>query len=171
MHGTRSLKRRSRCAYGEGCRPCARSSAHERLDRAYTATRGFNTVALEKGVVAGEQSSRAFGWIYSNGWDLGKLELTNQSKTIWQGFAERFGEDIGYRQSGNFTRIGSDDEVEMHREWLKAALEIQPLMDSKIVTGAELDPLIPGAGEKFAAALYQASDGTAEPDYSVSRIA
>lgn len=133
--------------------------------------KGFDTVLLEKGVVAGEQSSRAFGWIYSNGWDLGKLELTNQSKLIWQGFAARFGEDIGFRQSGNFTLIGTDEEVEMHREWLGAALDIQPQMDARIVAGSELDALIPGAGSKFKAALYQASDGTAEPDYSVSRIA
>lgn len=133
--------------------------------------KGFNTVVLEKGVVAGEQSSRAFGWIYSNGWDLGKLELTNQSKKIWQGFAARFGEDIGFRQSGNYSLLGTDEEVDMYKEWLKEALAIQPQMDSKIVTGSELDALIPGAGEKFKAALYQASDGTAEPTYSVSRIA
>ncbi|MBS3652537.1 FAD-binding oxidoreductase [Pseudaminobacter sp. 19-2017] len=133
--------------------------------------KGLSTVLLEKGVVAGEQSSRAFGWIYSNGWDLGKLELTNQSKALWQGFAGRFGEDIGFRQSGNFTLIGSDDEVEMHQEWLKAALEVQPKMDSKIIRGSELDALIPGAGSKFKAALYQASDGTAEPTHSVSKIA
>ena len=59
----------------------------------------------------------------------------------------------------------------MHADWLKSALEIQPQMDAKIVTGAELDTLIPGAGSKFKAALYQASDGTAEPTYSVSKIA
>ncbi|MET3662921.1 NAD(P)/FAD-dependent oxidoreductase [Aquamicrobium ahrensii] len=133
--------------------------------------KGLNTVLLEKGVVAGEQSGRAFGWIYSNGWDLGKLELTNQSKTIWQGFAARFGEDIGFRQSGNFSIMGSDEELEMHRGWLKSALEIQPQMDAKIVTGTDLDALIPGAGSRFKAALYQASDGTAEPNYSVSKIA
>lgn len=133
--------------------------------------KGLSTVVLEKGVVAGEQSSRAFGWIYSNGWDLGKLELTNQSKKIWQGFAARFGEDIGFRQSGNYSLLGTDEEVDMYKEWLKEALAIQPQMDSKIVTGSELDALIPGAGEKFKAALYQATDGTAEPTYSVSRIA
>src|SRR5690625_2440278 len=133
--------------------------------------KGFDTVVLEKGVVAGEQSGRAYGWIYSNGWDLGKLELTNQSIAIWQSVTSRFGEDIGFRQAGNFTLIDSDDEQEMHREWLAAALAIQPQMDSKIATGSELDALIPGAGSKFVGALYQASDGTAEPTYSVSRIA
>jgi glycine/D-amino acid oxidase-like deaminating enzyme len=137
----------------------------------YLNEKGFNTVVLEKGVVAGEQSSRAFGWIYSNGWDYGKLPLTNQSKALWQGFAARFGEDIGYRQSGNFTLIDSDEGLEMYQGWLKGALEIQPQMDSRIVTGAEMDSLIPGASQKFKAALYQASDGTAEPTYSVSKIA
>lgn len=133
--------------------------------------RGLKTVVLEKGVVAGEQSSRAFGWIYSNGWDLGKLELCNRSKAIWQGFAQRFGEDIGFRQSGNYSLLGTDEEVEASQAWLTAALEVQPQMDSRIVTGSELDALIPGASEKYRAALYQASDGTAEPVWSVSRIA
>lgn len=133
--------------------------------------RGLSTVVLEKGVVAGEQSSRAFGWIYSNGWDLGKLELTNRSKTIWQGFAERFGEDIGFRQSGNFSLLATDDDVQGSAEWLRNALEVQPQMDARIVTGSELDALIPGASESYTAALYQASDGTAEPTWSVSRIA
>lgn len=133
--------------------------------------KGLDTVVLEKGVVAGEQSSRAFGWIYSNAWDLGKLELTNHSQSIWQGLSGRFGEDVGYRQSGNFTLIASDDEVDRHREWLKSALEAQPRMDARIIFGSELDRLILGAGDKYKAALYQASDGTAEPTYSISRIA
>lgn len=133
--------------------------------------KGLKTVVLEKGVVAGEQSCRAFGWIYSNGWDLGKLELANQSKHLWQRFAARFGEEIGFRQSGNFTLMDSDEEVETHSQWLKAALEIQPQMDAQIVSGAALDALIPGASARFKAALYQASDGTAEPTYSVSKIA
>ncbi|WP_374834095.1 NAD(P)/FAD-dependent oxidoreductase [Paenochrobactrum pullorum] len=133
--------------------------------------RGLNTVVLEKGVIAGEQSSRAFGWIYSNGWDLGKLELCNRSKEIWQGFAARFGEDIGFRQSGNYSLLGSDEEVDASREWLTSALQVQPQMDARVVTGSELDALIPGASEKYHGALYQASDGTAEPVWSVSRIA
>lgn len=133
--------------------------------------KGLRTVVLEKGVVAGEQSSRAFGWIYSSGWDLGKLELANRAKTIWQSFAERFGEDIGFRQSGNFSLIASDEDHERHQGWLKSALETQPRMDARIINGSELDRLMPGASAKFKGALYQASDGTAEPTWSVSRIA
>lgn len=133
--------------------------------------RGLSTVVLEKGVVAGEQSSRAFGWIYSNGWDLGKLELTNRSKQIWQGFAARFGQDVGFRQSGNFSLLASDEDVDAMSAWLRDALEVQPQMDARIVTGSELDALIPGASSKFRGALHQASDGTAEPTWSVSRIA
>ncbi len=133
--------------------------------------RGLKTVVLEKGVVAGEQSGRAFGWIYSNGWDLGKLEVANRSKTIWQGFAARFGEDIGYRQSGNFSLIADDEGVEYYNGWLKEAKAMHPQMDARLVSGSELDALIPGASEKFKAALYQGSDGTAEPAWSVSKIA
>lgn len=133
--------------------------------------KGLSTVVLEKGVVAGEQSSRAFGWVYSNGWDLGKLELANRSKTLWQGFAGRFGEDIGFRQTGNTSLLASDEEVAHSQEWLGEALQAQPQMDARLLTGAELDALIPGAGSQYKAALHQPSDGTAEPRYSVSRIA
>lgn len=133
--------------------------------------KGLKTVVLEKGVVAGEQSSRAFGWIYSNGWDLGKLELANRSKEIWQGFAGRFNQDIGYRQSGNYSLLATDEEVDASQAWLKEALQVQPQTDARLVTGPALDALIPGASQQYKAALYQPSDGTAEPRYSVSRIA
>lgn len=133
--------------------------------------RGLKTVVLEKGIVAGEQSGRAFGWIYSNGWDLGKLELANRAKQIWNGFSSRFGEDIGFRQSGNYSLLDSDEAIEHSEEWLKSAREIQPQTDSRIVSGSELDKLIPGSSSRFKAALWQASDGTAEPTYSVPRIA
>lgn len=133
--------------------------------------RGLKTVVLEKGLVAGEQSGRAFGWIYSNGWDHGKLELTNRSKEIWAGFSSRFGEDVGFRQTGNFNLLGSEDDAAYYEEWLKEALQAHPKMDAKLVRGAELDALIPGASQKFVAGLWQASDGTAEPQWSVPKIA
>lgn len=133
--------------------------------------KGLKTVVLEKGVVAGEQSSRAFGWVYSNGWHHEKLELANRSKEIWRSFSGRFGEDTGYRQSGNFALLKSEEEVEQSRRWLDRALAVQPHMDAKIVAGSDLEHLVPGASTIYTAALYQASDGTAEPSYSVSRIA
>ncbi|WP_447926910.1 NAD(P)/FAD-dependent oxidoreductase [Vreelandella sp. EE27] len=133
--------------------------------------KGLSTVVLEKGVVAGEQSSRAFGWVYSNSWDLGKLELANRSKAIWQGFAERFGEDIGFRQTGNYSLLATDDEVSASHDWLDQAREIQPQTDARLVTGSELGRLLPQGAGQYKAVLHQASDGTAEPRYSVSRIA
>ena len=44
----------------------------------YLNEHGMKVLVLEKGVVAGEQSSRAFGWIYSNGWHPEKLELAKR---------------------------------------------------------------------------------------------
>lgn len=133
--------------------------------------RGLKTVVLEKGLVAGEQSGRAFGWIYSNGWDLGKLELTNRSKEIWAGFGARFGEDIGFRQTGNYNLLATEDDVAYYEGWLKEALQAHPNMDAKFIRGADLETLIPTASQKFAAGLWQATDGTAEPQWSVPKIA
>ncbi|MCW1873326.1 FAD-binding oxidoreductase [Erwinia sp. INIA-01] len=131
----------------------------------------LNVVVLEKGVVAGEQSSRAFGWVYSNHWDLGKYELANQSKRIWSGFASRFDTDVGFRASGNYVMMHTDEEISAAEEWLKHARARDPQCDARIVSGAAMNAVIAGAGDKYKAMLYQASDGTAEPVWSVSRIA
>lgn len=137
----------------------------------YLNERGMKVTVLEKGVVAGEQSSRAFGWVYSNGWHPEKLELVNQSKRLWAGYAERFGADIGFRQTGNVSLICSEEEMEMHKAWLKEAAQVASSMTSRIVTGDELGRLLPGAATRYLGALYQDSDGTIEPKYTISRMA
>ncbi|MCZ7472713.1 MULTISPECIES: FAD-binding oxidoreductase [Rhizobium/Agrobacterium group] len=137
----------------------------------YLNEHGMKVLVLEKGVVAGEQSSRAFGWIYSNGWHPEKLELANQAKRLWEGYAGRFGEDIGYRRTGNFSLINSEEEMEAHKAWLSEAKQADPSITSRIVTGEELDRLLPGLQDRYLGALYQDSDGTIEPQYTISRLA
>ena len=44
-------------------------------------------------------------------------------------------------------------------------------LNAKLISATELDALMPGASSKFVAGFYQASDGTAEPNYSISKIA
>ncbi|RAH39497.1 FAD-binding oxidoreductase [Halomonas sp. SL1] len=141
------------------------STAHALRDR------GLSVVVLEKGVVSGEQSSRAFGWIYSAGWHPDKLELANRSKTLWADFARANERDIGYRRTGNLSLLESEEAVEGQRAWLAEAKERAPDMDVRLVSGAELERLTPGAGKAYQAALYSPSDGIAEPTIAAPRIA
>lgn len=133
--------------------------------------RGFKTVVLEKGVVAGEQSGRAFGWVYTMGWPLDTVAAAQRGKELWTGMAERLGVDVGFRPYGNFTLLGSDDEIAAQEAALAQAKEIVPQLDGRIIRGAELDALIPGASQKFKGALYSPTDGGGEPQWSVPRMA
>ncbi len=133
--------------------------------------RGLKTVVLEKGVIAGEQSGRAFGWVYTMGWPMETIASAQRGKEIWSGLAAKLGEDVGFRAFGNFTLLSSDDDVAKQEAWLKQAKEVVPQLDGKIIRGAELDALIPGASEKFKGALYSPTDGGGEPQWSVPRMA
>lgn len=141
------------------------STAHALRDR------GLSVVVLEKGVVAGEQSSRAFGWVYSAGWHPDKLQLANRSKELWANFAQLNDQDIGYRRTGNLSLLDDEEAIEGQREWLAEAKERAPEMDVRLVSGTELAKLTPGSSKPYQAALYSPSDGIAEPVIAAPRIA
>ncbi|WP_325343351.1 NAD(P)/FAD-dependent oxidoreductase [Xylophilus sp.] len=108
--------------------------------------KGLKTVVFEKGCVAGEQSSRAFGWIYTNGWHPDKLELAILARKLWQGFAGQFGVDVGWRQSGNTFFLKTEQEVAAAQDWIDEARRHFPHdIDAKLLRGAELAALYPGA--------------------------
>lgn len=132
---------------------------------------GLKTVLFEKGTIAGEASSRNFGWIYSNAVEEQKLPLAELSKEQWFGFEERFGFDVTARRTGNFSLAVTEAELNQYRDWLAMAKSVSPAVDAVVLTGAELDEYVPGASRKFAGALYQPSDGTAEPSQAVPLIA
>ncbi|BDA61770.1 NAD(P)/FAD-dependent oxidoreductase [Shewanella xiamenensis] len=135
--------------------------------------KGLKTVVFEKGRVAGEQSSRAFGWVYTNGWHPEKLELAVLSKQIWQDFAGQHGIDVGWRQSGNTFFLKNEQEVAQAQAWIDEARRRFPDdIDARLLRGAELEAFYPGAAANgYIAAQHQPSDGTGEPAWSVPLMA
>lgn len=65
--------------------------------------KGYKVAIFEKGVVAGEQSSRAFGWISSLGDSLPRLHLAHPTKAIWASLQQQLGIDATYRVNGLLT--------------------------------------------------------------------
>ena len=133
--------------------------------------RGFNVVVLEKGMVAGEQSSRAFGWVYAMGWPMETIASAQRGKEIWTGMAQRLGVDVGFRPFGNFSLLGSDEEMAQQEEWLKQAKQVVPQLDGRVIGAQELENLMPGASKTYKGALYSPTDGGGEPQWSVPRMA
>ncbi len=132
--------------------------------------RGHDVVVLDKGPLGGEQSRRAFGWVYANGWHPEKLELALRSRALWAGFSERLGRDVGFRQSGNLTIVDSAADLEAQEHWLNEARQAAPGIDAQIIEGRALETLVPDASRSWRAGVWQPGDGTIEPEWTMAQL-
>ena len=135
----------------------------------FLAQKGISTVLCEKGHIAGEQSSRNWGWVRKMGRDPRELPLIIESLRLWHGMNDMVGTDTGFRQTGILYLCEGKRDLEKREAWLEHAKPYQ--LDSRIITGEALDKLLPGSATRWAGALYTASDGRAEPPRATPAIA
>lgn len=135
----------------------------------FLARKGISVVVCEKGHVAGEQSSRNWGWCRRMGRDPRELPLIVEALKMWGGIEELVGEDVGFRRTGILYLCQDESDVEHHAEWVKSAGDYA--LDSKMIEGRALAELMPGAQKTFRAALHTPSDGRAEPQKAAPAIA
>lgn len=133
------------------------------------AERGVPVVLLEKGRVAGEQSSRNLGWIRKMGRSAPDVPMAQAADRLWAQMPERVGMDVGYRQAGIMYLARTEAEMEMHRQWMKTVEGLQ--LDSQMLSAREIDDRVPGGKGTWAGGIYTASDGRAEPTLAPSAIA
>jgi len=133
------------------------------------AEKGVAVALLEKGVIAGEQSGRNWGWVRTAGRDRRELPLAIAASRLWGELAPRLDEDVGFRRSGVLYLAEDAARLERQERWLATAQDYQ--LDSRVLRAAELEPLIPGAARPFAGGLYTPSDGRAEPAKAAPAIA
>ena len=133
------------------------------------AERGIPVVVLEKGRIAGEQSSRNLGWIRKMG--RGKLDvpLSLASDRLWTEMPQRVGADVGYRQAGIMYIARTEAEMAVHQAWIRSVDDLS--LDSRLLSASEVDHLVPGGEGRWAGGIYTASDGRAEPTLAASAIA
>ena len=127
----------------------------------YLAKRGIPVVVCEKGVVAGEQSSRNWGFVRQQGRDPAEVPLMIECNRMWPQFEQELGADLQWRQGGNLVLAYDEARLAEFEQWIKLAQQYQ--LHSKILTHSEIEKLIPGIHTDAAGALYTPSDGQAEP--------
>lgn len=135
----------------------------------YLARSGQRVVLLEKGRVAGEQSSRNWGWIRQQGRDPDELGIMVEANRLWCDLAGETNVDIGLKTGGVTYLARSEEEVARYENWLPHA-QAQGV-DSRMLSGADTARLIPGMSRAYAGALYTASDMRAEPWVAVPALA
>ena len=64
----------------------------------FLAEKGVSVALCEKGHIAGEQSSRNWGWCRKMGRDPRELPLIIESLRLWQGMNQRVEAETGFRQ-------------------------------------------------------------------------
>ena len=135
----------------------------------FLAKRGVPVVLFEKGRIAGEQSSRNWGWVRKQGRDPLELPAIIESLKIWEGLEEELQADIGWRQDGVAYLAETDEALARYEAWLEHARPYQ--LDSRLLSAKETDALLGQDGRRWKGALYTPSDGRAEPTEAAPALA
>ena len=134
----------------------------------YLALAGRRVVLLEKGRIAGEQSSRNWGWIRQQKRDPDELPIMIESLRLWQGFSETLGPALGFRQAGVAYATRKPEAMEGYARWVKLAAEHG--VESRLLSRAELAETIPHSTD-WVGGLITPSDARAEPWVAVPMLA
>ena len=132
------------------------------------AREGISVVLLEKGRVAGEQSSRNWGWIRAQGRDLAELPIMLESQRMWPRLAKQAG-DIGLRQTGTLYLAEEPEQLARYEDWLRQAAMFRT--GATILSERQLRDALPGATRRYLGALWTQGDMKAEPWLAVPKCA
>ena len=135
----------------------------------FLAMNGIPVLLCEKGHIAGEQSSRNWGWCRKMGRDPRELPLIIESLRLWGEMNALIGGETGFRRSGIMYLAATGKELAAHEAWLDHARAYQ--LDTRMLTGAEVARLLPGSPTAWAGAMHTPSDGRAEPQQAAPAIA
>ena len=135
----------------------------------FLAKQGVDVVLCEKGHIAGEQSSRNWGWVRAQGRDRRELPMMLESLNIWRDLEVEIGEDVGFTQGGCLYMARTEKELGTYRDWMGTAKEFG--LDTRIIEGKELDKHVNHATSTWIGAMYTASDARAEPHKAGPAIA
>jgi glycine/D-amino acid oxidase-like deaminating enzyme len=133
------------------------------------AERGVSAVLVEKGRLAGEQSSRNWGFCRTQGRDQAEVPLALESLRQWDRMSQRVGGDVGFQRAGACYLCETPAEVAAYQAWLDNARQWQ--VQSRVLGPDEVDAVLPGSSRRWAGALYTPNDGRAEPQLAVPLMA
>ena len=133
------------------------------------AERNIPVVLLEKGHIAGEQSSRNLGWVRKTSRHAADVPLAQAADQLWAQMPKRIGHDLGYRRAGIMFLAKTEAQMAVHENWLNSVKHLD--IDSKLLSAREVSQLVPGGRDIWDGGIYTASDGRAEPDVATPLLA
>jgi glycine/D-amino acid oxidase-like deaminating enzyme len=136
----------------------------------FLAQHGLKVALCEKGRVAGEQSSRSWGWIRQQGRDRGELPVMMESNRIWSGLAEATGEaDLSYTRAGCYYLAENEASLASYEQWRELARQHQ--LDTRMLTAGEVGSLFPDLAGDWVGGMVTPSDGRGNAVAAVPALA
>jgi glycine/D-amino acid oxidase-like deaminating enzyme len=133
------------------------------------AERNIPVVLLEKGHIAGEQSSRNLGWIRKTSRHAHDVPMSLAADKIWGEMSERIGSSVGYKQNGIMFLAHSEEQMAIYESWHQSVSELN--LDSRLLTPGQIDQLAPDGKGKWFGGVHTPSDGYAEPALVTNALA
>ncbi|MDA8879949.1 FAD-binding oxidoreductase [Pseudomonadales bacterium] len=136
----------------------------------YLNERGYSVLVCDKGRVAGEQSSRNWGWVRAMGRDADEVPIAMDAVNAWEGFQNNLGDGIGFRRTGISALAKTEKEMAGYQSWIDEVAKKYNL-DTRLMGGDEANQLIGAPPGTWLGGMYTSSDGRAEPFTAVPTIA
>ena len=127
----------------------------------YLAKRGVRVVVLERGAIASEQSSRAWGFVRQQGRHEAEIAYAAMATRMWQGLAGELQADVEFVQNGIL--VPCETEADEQRFATSGKIGASHGLSTRMLTSEEIGRLVPELRGKWRAGLYTAEDGHAEP--------
>ena len=131
----------------------------------YLARRGVKVALVEKGRVAGEQSSRNWGWCRQQNRDARELPMATQSLDLWEKVAQETGEDTGFRRCGLLYLSQDENELAGWAKWREFARTVG--VTTHMLSAEDATERGKATGRKWKGGVFSPTDGTADPSKAV----
>ncbi|MGJ5181224.1 NAD(P)/FAD-dependent oxidoreductase [Bradyrhizobium oligotrophicum] len=133
------------------------------------ARRKLSVALIEKGIVAGEQSGRNWGWVRQQNRDLHELPLAIYSLKRWGELNSEIGADLGFRRAGILYATLDPSELARWEKWSEQA---RPMgFHNESLTAAQVRERMKGSTKPWLGGIWSPTDGRAEPSMAAPAIA
>jgi len=131
---------------------------------------GLSVLVCDKGVVAGEQSSRNWGWVRVTWRDPAEVPIAIDSLSCWEAITRELTEDVGFARAGILALADKEAEMAELEEWRDyAAREHQ--LEIKLFSGDEVPQYVGVPRANWLGGTITPSDARAEPFKAVPAFA
>ncbi|HMK80053.1 MAG TPA: FAD-binding oxidoreductase [Xanthobacteraceae bacterium] len=134
------------------------------------AERGLKVALFERGTIASEQSSRAWGFVRQQGRHEAEVPLAAEANRLWIEQTARFGESAtGFAAGGILVPAETEADEERVVSGHEIATRFQ--LRTRVLDRAAMRALVPELAGNWRSGLFTAGDAHAEPALSTQTIA